>query len=311
MNLVAGGRRVGASQRRLVEQRIGPVWEANHVWLIFVLVALRTGFPTAFAAITSALYVPLTMAKVGIILRGAAFAFRKAADDVSVQRLFGFVFAVSSVLTPFFLGAVAGAVASGRVSAASQQFDPFESWMNPTSFLGGTLAVATCSYVAAVFLSADAARQSRSDLAERDRASGLGAALASIVIALGGIFVIRADASELYEGLTSRGLPLIIAAAVGGCWSLVSLARRTYRWARAAAVAAIVSVVWGWAAGQYPDLLVDELTIADAAGSRATLVAMLVSLVVGSVLFVPPLVALLVIHARGGLDDEEMTDGLP
>ncbi len=140
-DLTAGGPERGSAQRKLIEHSIGPVWEANHVWLIFVLVVLWTGFPEAFAAIASSLYVPLTLVAVGVILRGAGFAFRKAVTGVALERLFGATFAASSVITPFFLGAVAGAVASGRVPAGIARAHPVRSFVNPTSVLGGTLAV--------------------------------------------------------------------------------------------------------------------------------------------------------------------------
>lgn len=301
-DLLAGGGRAGQSQRRLIEHSIGPVWEANHVWLIFVLVVLWTGFPTAFAAVMSTLYVPLTAAAVGIILRGAGFAFRKSVEDVALQRLFGMLFAASSVLTPFFLGAVAGAVASGRVPAEPVAIDPFASWVNPTSMLGGVLAVATCAYLAAVFLAADADRHRHAELARRYRTNGIAAALAAGGIALAGIFVLRADAPRLFDGLTGRGAPLVGLSALGGLWSVALLVRCRYGFARVAAALAVTAVVWGWAAGQYPDLLVAELTVAEAAGSPTTLRAMLASLAVGALLFAPALVALLVVHARGRLD---------
>lgn len=298
-DLVAGGARRGAEQRRLIEHSIGPVWEANHVWLIFILVVLWTGFPEAAAAIMSSLYVPLTAAGIGIVLRGSGFAFRKSISGLQMRRIFGVTFALSSVVTPFFFGAIAGAVASGRIRADPTEIDPFSSWVNPTSMLGGVLAVVTCAYLAATFLAADAHRQGEGELADRYRSLGFRAALAAGVVALGGIAVLRADAPELYEGLTHRGLALVVASAIAGLLSLRFLKRRSYAAARAATVAAIVAVVWGWAAGQYPELLVNELTIEDAAGSRATLVAMLISLGVGAVMFVPALVALLVMQARG------------
>lgn len=304
-DLLAGGARSGASQRRLIEHSIGPVWEADHVWLIFVLVVLWTGFPAAFAAIMSSLYVPLTAAGIGIILRGAGFAFRKSVHGLQVRRLFGVTFAVSSVITPFFFGAIAGAVASGRVPVEPADIDPFDPWVQPTSILGGTLAVMTCAYLAAAFLAADGARHGDAGLADRYRRLGLAAAIAAGAVALGGIFVLRADAPELYDGLTGRGLPLVVASAVGGVASLGLLARARYRAARLAVVIAVTAIVWGWAAGQYPDLLVGELTIAEAAGSRTTLIAMLASLGIGSLLFAPALIALLVMHARGQLAERE------
>jgi cytochrome d ubiquinol oxidase subunit II len=303
-DLVAGNARAGASERRLIERSIGPVWEANHVWLIFVLVMLWTGFPVAFAAVMSSVYVPLTAAGIGIILRGAGFAFRKSVEGVEPRRVFGAAFALSSIVTPFFFGAVAGAVASGRVPADAGEVGALESWVNPTSMLGGALAVATCGYLAAVFLAADASRREEAGLADHYRRLGLAAAAAAGVVATGGIVVLRADAELLYRGLTGRGLPLVVAAAAAGVASMVLLHRAHYQRARVATAAAVVAIVWGWAVAQYPFVLVGSLTIEEAAGSRATLIAMVTSLGVGALVFVPALIALLLMHVRGALGDD-------
>ena len=303
-DLLAGSARGGASARHRIELSIAPVWEANHVWLIFVLVILWTGFPAAFAAIASTLYVPLTAAGVGIILRGAGFALRKPVHEVGLQRTFGAAFAASSVVTPFFLGAVAGAVASGRVPAepeAAGAVGPWTPWTGPTSLLGGALAVATCAYLGATFLAADAQRDRETELASRYRRSGIAAAVVAGGFSLGGILVLRADAPDLYAGLTGRAIPLVILSAAAGLASVALLARRSYVAARAAAVTAVVAVVWGWATGQYPALLVGELSITGGAGARPTLIAVLISLAIGALLFVPPLALLLTMHARGRL----------
>jgi hypothetical protein len=167
-DLLAGGDVRGRPQRGLIEHSIGPVWEANHVWLIFVIVLAWTGFPPVFAAVASTLYIPLTLAAFGIIARGAAFAFRKASTELWQQRLFGAAFALSSVLTPFFLGTIAGGIASGRVPSGLARGNLLTSWWNPTSILGGVLAVGTCAYLAAVYLCADARRDRR---AARGRAT--------------------------------------------------------------------------------------------------------------------------------------------
>lgn len=303
-DLFAGNPQKGSAQRALIERSIGPVWEANHVWLIFVLVVLWSGFPHVFAAIASTLYVPLTLAAFGIILRGSGFVFRKVVHELPLKRLFGASFALSSILTPFFLGTVAGAVASGRVPVGNAEGDPVSSWLNPTSILGGVMAVGVCAYLAAVYLTADAERQNRPDLTEAFRNRGLVMAIVTGAAALAGIFVLRADAPELFRGLTHRGLPLIVASALGGLASIFLLARHRYVLARIAAAIAVTAVIWGWGAAQYPEMLVDELTVARAASAPATLKAVLVSLVVGSVLFIPGLFWLLSLFQR---PDEEAT----
>jgi cytochrome bd ubiquinol oxidase subunit II len=300
-DLVAGGDEGGRAQRVLIEESIAPVWEANHVWLIFVLVTLWTAFPSAFAPIMSTLYVPLTLAAVGIILRGAAFAFRKASETLPLRRLFGATFASSSVLTPFMLGAVVGGVASGRVPAGERTGDVLRSWLNPTSILGGVLAVVTCAFLAAVYLTADAERRGHPELVAGFRRRAMASAVVAGVIALAGVFVLRADAPDLFHGLTHRGAPLIALSAVAGIATLVLLIQGAYAWARLSAALAIVAVLFGWAAGQYPYMLEHSLHISDAAGAHATLVAILVTLGVGSLLLVPALAWLLVLTQRGTL----------
>ena len=302
-DLLAGGPQRGAAQRRLIEHSIGPVWEANHVWLIFVLVMLWTGFPDAFAAIASSLYVPLTLVAAGVILRGAGFAFRKAVTGVALERLFGATFAASSVVTPFFLGTVAGAVASGRVPAGIAEAHPVRSFVNPTSVLGGVLAVVVCAYLAAVYLTADARRAGEAGLVEAFRRRALVSGAATGVVVLGGIGVLHADAPALFDGLTGRGLPLVVLSAITGVVSLVCVWQRRFVVARLAAAAAVTAVLWGWAVGQYPDLLTGELTIRQAAAAPAVLRAVLVSLALGALLVVPALVALYTVSQEESASD--------
>jgi cytochrome bd ubiquinol oxidase subunit II len=297
-DLVAGGPQRGSAQRKLIEHAIGPVWEANHVWLIFVLVVLWTGFPEAFAAIASSLYVPLTLVAVGVILRGAGFAFRKAVTGVTLERLFGATFAASSVITPFFLGAVAGAVASGRVPAGIARAHPLRSFVNPASVLGGVLAVVVCAYLAAVYLTADARRAGDPALVEAFRRRALASGVVAGTVVLGGIAVLHADAPDLFAGLTGRGRPLVAVSAVTGLVSLGCVWHRRFLGARVATAMAVTAVLWGWAAGQYPYLLEGELTIRQAAADPVTLRAVLLSLGVGTVLVVPSLIALFVMAQR-------------
>ena len=303
-DLVAGTAERGAPTRELIEESIGPVWEANHVWLIFVLVTLWTGFPSAFAPIMSTLYVPLTLAAVGIILRGAGFAFRKASRTLSSRRIYGAAFASSSVITPYFLGSVVGGVASGRVPAGTGTGDVFTSWLNPTSVLGGVMAIIVCAFLAAVYLAADADRRDRPELVMVFRRRSIGAAIAAGLVAAVGVAVLHADAPDLFHGLTHRGAPLIVASVVAGATTLVLVTRRRYAIARYVAAIAVVAVLWGWAAGQYPWMLEHELTIKSAAAPRATLEAGLLALGVGSLLLVPALIWLLVLFQRGDLASE-------
>src|SRR4249920_1028342 len=176
-DLVAGGTDRGARPREVIDHSIGPVWEANHVWLILCFVVLWTAFPEAYASITLTLFVPLTIAALGIVLRGASFAFRKAVFTTRDRRNFGAAFAASSVLVPFCLGAVAGGIASGRVPAGGKAGDPWSSWVNPTSILGGVLAVCVVAYLAAVYLVWDSRRLSDEDMVEYFRRRAVTAAV--------------------------------------------------------------------------------------------------------------------------------------
>ena len=299
-DLLAGGTRRGATQRAVIEHAIGPVWEANHVWLIFVLVVLWTGFPVGFTAVASTLYVPLTLAAFGMIARGAAFAFRKSITTLPMRRFLGGAFAVSSLVTPYFLGAVVGGVASGRVPQGIAAGDVVTSWVNPTSALGGVLAVLTCAYLSAVFLCLDALREGHPELAAGFRIRALGAAAVTGVAGLGGLFVLRADAPLLADGLFGRALPVVILSVVAGLASIALLVLRRYAVARVTSALAVATILIGWALAQYPYLLPPQLTIADAAAGQATLVAMLVSLVIGSLLLVPALVYLYRLFQRAG-----------
>jgi cytochrome bd ubiquinol oxidase subunit II len=291
-DLLAGGTRRGARQRDLIEHSIGPVWEANHVWLIFVLVVLWTAFSGAFAAVVTTLYIPLTLAAFGMIGRGAAFAFRKSITTLPMRRFLGAGFALSSLVTPYFLGAVVGGVASGRVPPGIATGDVITSWVNPTSVLGGWMAILVCTYLAAVFLCGDAHREGAEDLADQFRGRALVTAGVTGAVGLAGLFVLRSDAPLLWDGLTGRALPVIGLSVVAGAAAVFFLAQRRYVPARLASALAVTTILVGWAVAQYPYLLVPDLTIEEAATGRATLQAMLIALAAGAVFLVPALVYL-------------------
>jgi cytochrome bd ubiquinol oxidase subunit II len=297
-DMMAGGARRGFAQRRLIEHSIGPVWEANHVWLIFVLVMFWTCFPRVFASVASTLYIPLTLIAFGIIARGAAFAFRKASTELWQLRLFGGAFALSSILTPFFLGTVAGGVASGRVPSGLARGNLLTSWWNPTSVLAGLVAVGSTAYLAAVYLTGDARRSGDAALAKAFRSRALVTAVVTGAIVIGGIVILRDDAPRLYAGLTGRALPLVAVSALAGIASLVLLLLRHYTTARLAAGLAVAAVLWGWAAAQYPLLLPPDVTVTRAAADPPVLHATLASVVVGMVLLVPSLLWLFALSQR-------------
>jgi cytochrome bd ubiquinol oxidase subunit II len=297
-DLLAGGARRGAGQRRLIEHSIGPVWEANHVWLIFVLVVMWTCFPPLFGAVSSTLWIPLTLAAFGVIIRGSAFAFRKTVTATWQRRIFGAAFAASSVITPFFLGAAAGGIAAGRVPPGIGAGPPVASWWNPVSVLTGVLAVVVCAYLAAVYLTADARRAGDARLVAQFRTRALAAGAAAGVIAASGLLFLHQDAAVLCRGLLHRGLPLVAVSAIAGAVSLALLYRRRFLTARLTAAAAVTAVLWAWAAAQYPHLLSPGLTITRAAAQRSVLIATLISLGVGAVLLAPSLAWLYVLFQR-------------
>jgi cytochrome bd ubiquinol oxidase subunit II len=287
-DLTAGGRSRGGPLRTLVDHSIGPVWEANHVWLIYVLVMWWTGFPTAFAAAMSTLFVPLLLALLGIVLRGASFAFRKFAPTMRQAQLFGAIFASSSVITPFFFGTVAGAIASGRVPATGQG-DLWSSWLNPTSLFGGLIAVGTCAFLAGTFLTADAVRTRQHDLSEHLRARTLLVGVVTGAVVFTALVPLTRDAPTLSAGLTGRAAPLVVISALAGVATLLLLLGRRPSAARFTAVAAVGAVLAGWGTAQYPWMLVDHTTIDAAAGAPATLRALLVAVALAGVIVLPAL----------------------
>lgn len=287
-DLTAGGTERGAELRTLVDHSLGPVWEANHVWLIYVLVTWWTAFPESFAAAMTTLFVPFLLALAGIVLRGAAFAFRKYAATIGQARLFGAFFAASSLVTPFFLGAVAGAIASGRVPADGRG-DLWASWLNPTSLFGGAIAVGTCSFLAGVFLCADADRSRQTGLAEALRRRTLAVGVGTGVVVFAALVPLQRDAPTLADGLSGRAAPLLALSGLTGTATLILLHRRHFGWARLTAVGAVGTVLLGWGVGQYPWLLVDEVTIEQAAGAESTLGGLLVAVALAGVIVLPAL----------------------
>ena len=256
-----------------VSHSLGPVWEANHVWLIFALVVLWTGFPDAFAPIMETLYLPLALAALGIVLRGSGFAFGHVFSGKAGRRS-GDVFAVSSLLTPFFMGCVVGAIGAGDVQAGGS--GDALGWIGPLPLLVGALFVASCAYVAAVFLLDDCRRAGDEELAAYfERRSVISAIVAGVLAAVG-LVVLHADARYIFDGLLSEGLPFLIASAAFGVSTLVGLLRGWSRALRPLAVATFVTVIAGYAVAQYPYLLPETLTVDAGAGVDATLTAVIV-----------------------------------
>jgi cytochrome d ubiquinol oxidase subunit II len=302
---LVSGRPDEAALREHARHSMGPVWEANHVWLIFVLVVCWTAYPVAYASIASTLAVPLLVAAVGIILRGTAYALRGWLEETRHQRFIELVFALSSVLTPFALGAAVGGIASGRVPVGNAAGDLLTSWLNPTSVLVGVLGIATSAYLAAVYLAADARRRRAPSLELAFRSRALRAAVVAGALALAGLLVVRHDAPSLWNGLTNGGgLVAVCVSAAAGLLTLVLVWRGTLAPARGSAALAVAAIMAGWALAQRPRLL-PGLSVAEAAAGRSTLIALMVALVAGAIVLIPSLLLLFGLFLRGRLDAPE------
>jgi cytochrome d ubiquinol oxidase subunit II len=279
-------------QRRLIGQALGPVWEANHVWLIFLIVGLFTAFPLAFSVLSIALFVPFTLAVIGIVLRGAAFMFRGQADDATTsRRIWGRVFSTASTITPFFFGAAAAAVASGQVhvEAGRVQTDLLAGWTTPFALTIGALALSLCAVLAAVNLIVEAQNSNEPELVEafRRRAMIAGA----ITLGLDAIAFILSplQAPLLLNGALDHALPLIIATALIGVGAATSLLLRRYRLARVLAFTVTAFIFASWGLSQFPYLVPVSVTISNAASPPATLLALLIGTLVGMALLLPSL----------------------
>ncbi len=288
-DLLAGNAEKGGELRAQIDRSIGPVWEANHVWLIYVLVFMWTAFPRAFGAMITTLFVPWLFVGLGIVFRGSGFAFRKFAETMAQARFYGAAFAASSVITPFFLGMIAGAIASGRVPLEGGG-GLWTSWTGLTSWVGGVLAVLTCSFLAATFLAADSERAGHRELAHQCGQRALVSGLAAGAVAMIAIFPIERDAKRLADGLQGRAAPFVVISAVAGLFAMWRLWAGRYARARVGATIAVSAVVIGWGVAQYPWILVDHAKIADVAGAHPTLVGLLVVFAIAAVTAVPSMV---------------------
>ena len=310
--LLAGRGERGARVREHAHAAMAPVWEANHVWLIFVLVVMWTCYPVAFGSIVSTLAVPLFIAAIGIIFRGTAYALRAGTTRAREQRTVDTVFGVASVLTPFALGTVVGAIADGSVPVGNAAGDLWTSWTGALPLTIGVLAVALGAYLAAVYLAADAVRRGSAELEQAFRGRALVAGVAAGAVAVAGLFVLRADARALFDDLVGDGLPALIVSGAAGVSTLALVGVRRYEWARYSAALAVAAVVAGWAVAQSPVLL-PGLTVSEAAASDDVLVAVLVSVAGGAVLLAPSLAFLFTLTLRGRLgyegSDEKVSAG--
>jgi cytochrome d ubiquinol oxidase subunit II len=300
-DLLAGSAERAKRVRAQIDRSIGPVWEANHVWLIFVLVVLWTAFPTTFSAIMTTLYIPLALAALGIVLRGSSFAFRHALPG-PIQRPATRVFGVASVLTPFFMGTVVGAIASGEVPAAGDG-DPTGSWTGFLPLVTGALFVALTAYTAAVFLVRDSGAAEDEELRAYFARRALAASVVAGVGAVLGVIALHQDGRFIYDGLTSwPGIALVVLSAVCGLAALGLLVAGRHTGLRVAAVGAGVAMIWGYFAAAFPYLLPTSQKISDAAEASGSLTSVIIVFGVAAVLVIPSLILLYTLSQRSALE---------
>ncbi|MEY2243135.1 cytochrome d ubiquinol oxidase subunit II [Streptomyces sp. BF23-18] len=307
-DLLAGGADRGRRPRWLIDHAMAPVWEVNNVWLIFIVVLMWTGFPVFFQTVFTALWLPLALAAVGMVLRGAGFALRKPTHRLAERRIYGAMFAVSSLLTPFFLGTVIGAVASGH--AAPGTTASTDVWAHTTSVMAGLITVAATAFLGAVFLTADARRFEAHDLVGYFRLRSWIAAAALLILGVIGLTVTDSHASYVHHGLThGAGLALVIAAAVALAVTAWLVAGPAAGWARYSSVAVVALLVAAWGFAQRPYLVPTSLTVQQGAGASATMQWMIIVAVVALVFIGPALVVLYRLDTHGVLQSVPEEDG--
>lgn len=286
-------------ERALLYRAIGPVWEANHVWLIFFLVCLFAGFPVVFAALCRALWLPLLLALTGIVFRGSAYAFRSHAVDAPRQRaIWGALFALASAAAPFFLGASAGAVASGRLVFTPEgqyQGDVLTGWVSPLAMFNGFFTVGVCAFLAAVYLTREARQEGDDDLTQLWRQRALATGVWMGILSFAGLVFLASESPALWEGFRERATPLVAIALGTGMLALFALWMERFTVAIASACTTVTCVLWGWAVAQYPVLLPPSLTAQQAQSPDTVLWAMIASIAAGTVLLAPSLWWLIVL----------------
>ncbi len=301
-DLLAHGPRA-QRQREAVADAIAPIWEANHVWLILVVVLLFTAWPPAFAAMMTALHIPLTAMLVGIVLRGSAFVFRKYDSRRDhIQRRWSRLFGISSAFTPFVQGLTLGALTTGhiRVQNGVVQTGFFAGWLTPFSIACGAFALVLFAFIAAAYLAVDTA--SEPDLQDDFRVRAIVAEIILLPIAAIVFFTSRRGAPQMYRELTDWWAPLLLVwTAVCGATALFGLLRRHFGLARVAAIGQVTTILLGWCLAQYPHLIYPDLTIRNTAAPEITLRLLVVALGVGAVVLLPSIYYLFRVFKASGV----------
>jgi len=296
-DLLARGSRA-EKERAAIANALGPVWEANNVWLIFVIVLTWTTFPIVYAAISTALFIPLTLALVGIIFRGAAFGFRSAyGRRIGAAQAWGRVFSVASVITPFLLGMVAGAIAGGDIRVHGQEViaNYWTTWTTPFAFACGAFALGLCSVLAATYLTAEAQMNGDRDLIAIFLPRAIIAGAVTAVLGAIAAALARWEDPLLWSGLIGKALPLSLGAVLVGLATAGALILGGYRLARILVAAETALIIGAWGVAQYPYMVVPDLTVQNAASPASTLTLAIISSLIGLLILLPSLWYLFVI----------------
>jgi cytochrome d ubiquinol oxidase subunit II len=298
-DLLASGPRA-ARQREKISDAIAPIWEANHVWLILVIVLLFTAWPKAFAVMMTALHIPLTAMLVGIVLRGAAFVFRKYdSRRDSVQRRWSRLFGISSVFTPFVQGITLGALTTGKIRLENGLLTTgfFAGWFSPFAIGCGFFALGLFAFLAATYLTVDS--RGSPDLQEDFRLRALFSGGILLPLAFAVFVTSKKGAPEMYAALTSWWAPLLLTwTSLSAILAFVALWIRKFTLARIAAIAQVTSILTGWCVAQYPYLIYPDLTITNSSAPQVTLRLLIIALGIGALVLLPSLYYLFHVFKR-------------
>ena len=302
-NLLASGPRARL-QRKAVAEAIGPIWEANHVWLVLIIVLLFTGFPRGFAAMMTALNIPLTAMLIGIVLRGTSFVFRKYDSQADpVQQRWSMVFGAASFFAPFCQGVILGALATGKIRVENGQVMTgfLAGWLTPFALACGVFALVLFAFLAATYLTIDTKDQPELQNDFRLRALWAGLALGPVALAV--FLTSRTGAPSMYAGLTRWWAPLLLAwTSFFALGALVALWQRWFSLARIAAIGQVAVILIGWSVAQYPNLVTPDVTVTNDAAPRVTLRLLVLALGTGAIVLLPSLAFLFYIFkVRGPL----------
>lgn len=293
-------------QHQLIDRALGPVWETNHVWLVFLVVGLFSGFPVPFAAIATVLFIPLTLALIGSVLRGSAFIFRTHGLHAQKPafRLWSRVFSLSSLLTPFFLGLSAAAVAGGQIRVGHGQnvTDLGSLWLTPFALTIGAMSVMLCATLAAIYLTVEATNNSEHDLAEAFRIRGLISGAIMALLGLLGLWLSLSAAPLLWHGMLNHAWPLVIATMLIGICAAGTLFFRHYLLARFFIVLETAFLLGSWGVSQVPYLVPPDVTVESGAGAPSTLLLLVIGVSIGLCIILPSIWFLFYIFkAKGGM----------